>query len=98
MDNIEIKKIILDLWDIFGEKEQLIIALEELAELQKTITKRLRDINNPDFNFHDMVSELADVCFVIDQLIINYQLQDRVDEMFTHKVKRTKQLMELYKE
>ena len=48
----------------FGYREQVIVAIEELSELQKELTKWLRGKCNPD----GLLEEMADVSIMLNQL------------------------------
>lgn len=63
--------------DCFGSANQLIIAVEELAELQKEITKYQRGKRSPAC----MAEEIADVLIIIRQLMIIYP--DVTDDMIS---------------
>ena len=67
--------------DRYGIKMQSLVAMEELAELQKAISKLVR---NPEertkpLEFkglrQNLIEEMADVLICMDQLIEHYQIQ-----------------------
>ena len=67
--------------DRYGIEKQSLVAMEELAELQKAISKLVR---NPEektkpLEFkglrHNLIEEMADVLICMDQLIEYYQIQ-----------------------
>lgn len=75
----------------YGEKNQLIVAIEELSELQKELTKYLRGIGNDEH----IAEETADVRIMLSQietifnnrgLVLKYEvsklerLKHRIDE------------------
>lgn len=75
------KKIIDETLDRYGIERQSLVAMEELAELQKAISKLVR---NPEektkpLEFkglrHNLIEEMADVLICMDQLIEFYQIQ-----------------------
>lgn len=71
-------------------KKQLIVALEELSELQKEICKDLRGKTNIDH----ITEELADVMIMTEQLKIYYGISEEdLAEVIDEKVKRTMKLI-----
>lgn len=75
------KKIIDKTLDRYGIERQSLVAMEELSELQKAISKLVR---NPEektkpLEFkglrHNLIEEMADVLICMDQLIEYYQIQ-----------------------
>lgn len=68
-------------------QEDLIVTMEELAELQQAISKYLRD--KPDFdNIHE---EVADVLLCLDKLIHHLDLSpDYIREWLRYKLERNK--------
>lgn len=75
------------LFDKYGDL-QLIIAIEELSELQKEICKCLRkkgQINN-------LIEEIADVKIMLEQIIYIYGLcEEEIDVIVDNKIKRTEE-------
>jgi tRNA(Ile2) C34 agmatinyltransferase TiaS len=74
----------------YGEQAQMVVALEELAELQKEITKCLRGKGNPDH----LAEEMADVQIVFDQLEIIAGNRGAVAAWQTKKVNRLAERIE----
>lgn len=73
--------------EAFGKEAQMIVAVEELAELQKEIIKKLRQKKR---NIFCLVEEMADVEIMIDQLKIMFNIGDK--ELATernYKINRT---------
>ena len=71
----------------YGTTSQLIVAVEELSELQKELTKQLRgtgDINN-------ISEEMADVYIMLDQLGIIFGNRSLVQNWKYKKLKRLEQ-------
>lgn len=59
----------------FGKKHQLVVAMEEMAELQKELSKAIRgrqDINH-------ITEEIADVEIMLEQLKIIFECSADVD-------------------
>lgn len=82
-------RIFKELIDKYGNK-QVIVAIEELSELQKELCKYLRG----NGNIENITEELADVWIMINQMqmlfnIDSYDLEAKMDE----KILRTKERM-----
>lgn len=60
------------------------VAIEEMAELQKELTKDLRGEGNAEH----IAEEIADVIIMIEQLTIIYKNGQRVDEYINKKLQR----------
>lgn len=60
--------------EAFGKEAQMIVAVEELAELQKEIIKKLRQKKG---NIFSLVEEMADVEIMIDQLKVMFNIGDK---------------------
>lgn len=73
-----------DALDIFGVGMQLIVAIEELSELQKEITKALR--GNPD-PMH-LAEEVADATIMLEQVRQIFNINEPVCEMMDSKIIR----------
>lgn len=71
--------------DKYGIKAQMIACIEELAELQVEISKKL---NNKRSDESYLIDEIADVKIVIEQLIYSYSLEDKVKDRLEFKIKR----------
>ena len=70
---------------------QVIVAIEELGELQKELCKSLRDKGNRD----KIIEEIADVCIMVDQLKIMYGISTAVIHAAKNKkLLRTKERLE----
>lgn len=65
----------------FGAISQTIVAIEELSELQKELTKELRLIGNIDH----LAEEVADVEIMLDQLRIIYPGLDYMVDAWRRK-------------
>ncbi len=86
MSNNEIFELLIEK---YGDK-QVIVAIEELSELQKELCKHLRDKTN----IENITEELADVYIMLCQMqylfkISNYDLNLKIQE----KIERTKERM-----
>ena len=68
----------------FGERNQLIVAIEELSECQKEICKILRGGEN----FPHLAEEIADATIMLEQLRLIFNINDQVCECMDAKVRR----------
>ena len=85
MDNQE--SVYVKLIEKYKDK-QLIVAIEELSELQKELCKALRGKPNKE----NIIEELADVLIVLDQLKIYFKIEDdEIRDIIEQKIKRTKE-------
>lgn len=71
---------------------QSVIWIEEMSELTKEITKRLRNGEFTDENLKEFKQELTDVQICLDQMksAINYNFEEQ-KENYKKKVERTKE-------
>ena len=77
--------------DTYG-KQQVIVAIEELSELQKELCKALRC----KVNFDNITEEIADVEIMLEQMKIYFAInENEVEGMKKLKIKRTKERLEL---
>lgn len=76
-DDKEFLKLCDDLRNTYGVDHQLVVALEELAELQKEITKELRCQGNNS----RLEEEFADVLVVMGQLAYYLDLDEKSIEL-----------------
>lgn len=77
------KKII----DHFGVNSQIIVAIEELSELQKELLKGLR--YSPEERLNNITEEMADVEIMLDQLKIIFNNGTDVEIVKESKIRRT---------
>lgn len=92
MQDLTLKEIeiMYDMIDKFGEK-QMIIAVEELSELQKEICKKLRNPNST--SDEHILEEMADVYIMLTQICIYYHLNvNDILKIMKEKLERTKRL------
>ena len=93
----------LNVLDYYGIEHQSLIAMEELSELQKAISKAARyvdvymiDRSSENSNLRDMAEEIADVLICIRQMELYYGLPDDLISYFVHKkVERNKARLEV---
>jgi len=89
--NMNMNIVIRGMIDKYGHKNQTIVAIEELAELQKELTKYLRGEGNHDH----LVEEFADVNIMLIQISEMYNLTDReVWEAIDFKIDRMQKDLE----
>ena len=70
--------------DVFGEQSQVIVAVEELSELQKELCKLLRG----QYHISDVAEEIADVEIMIMQMKRMLNNWDAVEEWKERKLAR----------
>lgn len=75
--------------DTYGESAQMIVAIEELSELQKELTKELR--NKGDKNH--IAEEMADVSIMLSQLSMIFNNTDKVLNWEERKVARLEEAL-----
>lgn len=68
----------------YGDTAQMIVALEELSELQKEICKILRG----GTYFSHLAEEIADVSIMLEQLCLMFGIHTQVDKFMDTKVLR----------
>ena len=84
MNRNELYKRVLDK---FGDL-QMVVAVEELSELQKEVCKAMRG----KFNKEHLAEEVADVKIMIDQIMLHYAIQEsEVKQVRDEKLKRTEE-------
>ena len=67
-----------------GDTAQLVVAVEELSELTKEITKCLRSKGNIDH----LAEEVADVEIMVEQVKLIFNVQDKVEVARQIKLQR----------
>ena len=68
----------------FGERNQLIVAVEELSECQKEICKILRGGED----YRHLAEEVADATIMLEQIRMMFNINDRVCEFMDEKIER----------
>lgn len=70
----------------YGKKQQMVVAMEEMSELQKELAKNFRGHENR----HEIIEELSDVSLMLDELMIMFDInQMTVDYNKSMKIGRT---------
>lgn len=80
--------------ETFGTDTQLVVALEELSEIQKEVCKALRGFVHPA----QLAEEVADATIMLEQLRYIFSIGPAVDKMVDHKIDRLRQRIEDAKE
>lgn len=101
------KQIIEETMDRYGIERQSLVAMEELSELQKAISKLVRLVRNSkeitnklefrEFRGlrHNLIEEMADVLICMDQLIEFYHIQrPEIQELIQAKQERQAKRLE----
>lgn len=68
----------------YGKDNQKIVAIEELSELQKEVSKDLRG----KFNSYNVAEEIADCLIMIEQLRLMYGIDDLIEKFIYNKFDR----------
>lgn len=77
--------------ELYGEKAQKLMAIEEMSELTKEICKDFRG----KLNREHLIEEIVDVIITIDQLMMMYEISgDEIEQMCERKMERLKERME----
>ena len=70
--------------EAFGTDTQLVVALEELSEIQKEVCKALRGFVHPA----QLAEEVADATIMLEQLRYIFSIGPAVDKMVDQKIVR----------
>lgn len=77
--------------ELYGEKAQKLMAIEEMSELTKEICKDFRG----KLNREHLIEEIVDVIITIDQLMMMYEISgDEIEQMRERKFERLKGRLE----
>ena len=88
------KEVYAKLLEKYGDA-QIIIAIEELSELQKELCKVLREKGVYD----SVVEEIADVEIMLEQMKMYFGIDDEeVEEVKKNKIERTIKRLKLWRE
>ena len=69
---------------VYGKQSQLVMAMEEMSELTKELSKNLRGANNVDA----LAEEIADVEIMLEQLKVIFRNRALVDRIRAEKLVR----------
>lgn len=72
----------------WGEQPQMMMVVEEMAELMKEI---LKNINRKKDNIPEIIEETADVEIMLEQLKENYRIAEKVEAYKAEKIKLIEQ-------
>ena len=87
MTDIEMKIICEQLIDKYKSK-QVVVAIEELSELQKELCKVLRDKPNKE----NIIEEMADCIIMLNQMQLYFSISDEeLHQEINYKLNRTKE-------
>ena len=81
------KEVCQKAFETWGKKAQMMMALEEMSELQKEI---LKNINREKDNLKELAEETADVFIMLEQLVHIYGIEEDVKKQAEYKVGRVK--------
>lgn len=70
----------------YGTLNQKLIAIEEMAELQKAIVKHIRQ--ESEENINSAIEEIADVQVMLEQLKMIFSCRRKIDEIMDAKIDR----------
>ena len=77
--------------ELYGEKAQKLMAIEEMSELTKEICKDFRG----KLDREHLIEEIVDVIITIDQLIMMYEISGKeMQQMCERKMERLKERLE----
>lgn len=77
--------------DLYGEKAQKLMAIEEMSELTKEICKDFRGLLDSEH----LIEEMADVLITLEQLTIIYEISDvAIFNACYKKIERLKERLE----
>lgn len=88
-----VKTIYKDALNTWGEIAQLDVAIEEMSELIKEISKHKRGMGDK----HHMSEEIADVSIMLEQIIQMFDLEDEVETQKRNKIMRLKSYLQKVK-
>ena len=74
----------------YGKTAQMVISMEEMAELTKELSKFLRGSHNEDA----IAEEIADVRIMLDQMVILFDCRKQVDLIESGKLERLRKRLE----
>ena len=84
MNKLELYSCLIDKYN----DKQIVVAIEELSELQKELCKHLRGKTDGC----NLVEEIADVQIMLEQMIILFGIeQSTIDFVINQKLKRTEE-------
>lgn len=70
----------------YGSEHQIVVAIEEMSEVIKSLTKWLR--RGSDSDLDSIVEEVADATIMFEQLRLIFDINDEVCEAMDKKIER----------
>lgn len=70
----------------YGSEHQMVVAIEEMSEVIKSLTKWLRRGGESDLD--SIVEEVADATIMLEQLRLIFDINDEVCEAMDKKIER----------
>ena len=89
------RRVIRQICEFYGQEPQFIVAIEELSELIKAITKAMRGGDTEKLR-EDIITEIADVKIIAEELTMIIGAEKEVDEEVKNKLVR--QICRIHKE
>lgn len=86
----EERKTFLDALRVFGSQNQITMVFEEMAELQDVLCKFLRGRVDGD-TLANIAEEIADVGIMLDQMAIEFKVEDAVSKQRQYKAERLRE-------
>ena len=77
----------------YGAQAQITMVFEEMAELQDVLCKFLRGRVDGE-TLDNIAEEIADVGIMLDQMMVEFQVEDAVAEQRAFKVQRLRERIE----
>ena len=92
MDQQKLFRKALEKW---GEVSQILVAIEEMSELQKELCKldRCHDIRSKETQIRKIADEIADVSIMLDQLKFIFACHNLTKEKRNFKLARLRQML-----
>ena len=94
MNEIKLYEKAINKW---GELSQILVAIEEMSELQKELCKldRCKTILSKETQIRRIADEIADVSIMIEQLVHIFNFYELVREKKIFKLNRLKERLDL---
>ena len=86
------------LWDRLGSVRQLGVAVEELSELTKELSRAIEDEVKPEgapprTSTDKIIDEVTDVSIILEELIYHYDIEKEVHKLMGKKLRRTEKFL-----
>lgn len=72
----------------FGEPQQIVVAIEEMSEVIKALTKWLRKDIDGDDALASIIEEVTDATIMLEQIRIIFNINDAVCDAMDSKIHR----------